>query len=283
MSKSRELFIRVRTAIVFGAVMLGCIYYNVYSYLVLMAFIMLASIYEFQNVLKPTQTKNKVSFLYKPLSYLIALLFFGATYSLAAKTGFIDAKLLLIFPALLFLFFVIELFAHSKAPFLNVAINILGVVYLCLPFSLLHFVSIREDGYQCKIVFAILFLIWTNDSFAYFAGVTMGKHKMLPRISPGKTWEGIAGGIVGAMVAAIIMHYTFELHFLRLADWIWLSIIISMASTLGDLAESMLKRSLHIKDSGKLLPGHGGVLDRFDAFYFAVPFAALYLVLAGKI
>ena len=285
MSKNRDLFIRARTAVVFVIVMFAGIYFSVYGYLALMAFIMLASINEFQNVMKPIRPKDAMQPYYKGLSFVLALLFFGASYGVVV--GQLPAKLLLVFPSLLFLFFVMELFALSKNPFPNVAINVLGWVYLCVPFAVLNFVCIREVDYvvqyQYKLVLAILFLIWANDSCAYLVGSRIGKHKMMPRISPGKTWEGIVGGIVGAAVVAVLLHNLFNLHFLNMTDWIIIGIIASIAATFGDLVESMMKRSLGIKDTGTLMPGHGGILDRFDAFYFAVPFVALYLALVGKI
>lgn len=280
--KQKELLVRTQTAVVFAAVMFSGIYFNVFSYLCLMCFIMLASINEFHNVMKPTRQANKVSRWYKPLSFLIAAAFFIVSYFIIE--GSVDAKLLLAFPAIVFIFFILELFAESKHPFANISTNVLGLVYLTLPFVALNFVAIREnEGYEFKMVLAILFIIWANDVFAYLVGSRIGKHKMLPRISPGKSWEGIAGGVVGAAGVAVLLSYWFDLHYLFLTDWICMGVIISFAATVGDLSESMLKRSLHIKDSGTMLPGHGGILDRFDAFYFAVPFVALYLALMGKL
>ncbi|MDX2003186.1 MAG: CDP-archaeol synthase [Chitinophagales bacterium] len=279
--KNKELLIRTRTAIIFAVVMFLGIYWNAYTYACLMVAIMLASLYEFQNITHPERQANRTSTLSGIFTFLLAVVLFIVSF-LVAK-GSIGAKVFIVFPALLFLYFVIELFAHSQWPFRNIAWNMLGIVYLTLPFVALNFMVIKSDTYLYELVLSILFIIWANDSFAYLVGSRIGKHKMIPRISPGKSWEGIAGGAMGAVLVAIALHYVFHLQFLSIIDWCLLGILISFAATVGDLAESMLKRSLGIKDSGTLLPGHGGVLDRFDAFYFAVPFAASYLTLAGKI
>jgi phosphatidate cytidylyltransferase len=130
--------------------------------------------------------------------------------------------------------------------------------------------------YHPALVFGLLLLVWASDSFAYLIGSRIGKTKLFPRISPGKTWEGTLGGILGAVTAAFVLHYLFPTE-LTLNTWLGLSLIAVVFGTLGDLIESMLKRSLNVKDSGNLMPGHGGMLDRFDAFMFFVPWAVLFL------
>jgi phosphatidate cytidylyltransferase len=120
-------------------------------------------------------------------------------------------------------------------------------------------------------------LIWSNDAFAYAVGSLIGKHKLFPRISPGKTWEGTLGGIFFNFVVAYLLSLLFPV--LGLRDWAVIAAIVSIFATFGDLVESMMKRSLNIKDTGNLFPGHGGMLDRFDAYFFAIPFVAAYLFL----
>ena len=127
------------------------------------------------------------------------------------------------------------------------------------------------------IVLGFLLILWFNDTGAYFVGSLMGKHKLFERISPGKTWEGSAGGALFALLTAWGLSFVF--HRLDVVQWLILALITIIAGTLGDLVESMLKRSLGIKDSGNILPGHGGMLDRFDAVLLSAPFVFVYLAL----
>ncbi len=133
------------------------------------------------------------------------------------------------------------------------------------------------ETYSPWRVFGLLGLVWTNDTMAYFVGSQLGKRKLFERISPKKTWEGfIGGGLCTVLMAWGVSHYVPEFTQMQ---WIMLAVVAAVFGTLGDLVESMLKRSLNIKDSGKLLPGHGGLLDRFDAFLLAIPFYWLVLIL----
>ena len=138
-------------------------------------------------------------------------------------------------------------------------------------------IGFNNGKFSPNIVFGLLALTWMNDTGAYLVGSQIGKHKLFPRISPKKTWEGSTGGVVFTFVLAYILSLLFD--DLRLVDWMFLAAIVGTFGSIGDLIESMLKRSLKIKDSGNLLPGHGGILDRFDAFIFLLPFAAAYLLL----
>jgi phosphatidate cytidylyltransferase len=120
-------------------------------------------------------------------------------------------------------------------------------------------------------------LTWSNDTWAYLIGSKIGKTPLLPRISPKKTWEGTISGFIGCVLTGILIHYTFNTKQLSLTDWLILGGIVGILGTIGDLIESMLKRSVGVKDSGSFMPGHGGFLDRFDAFLFVIPFVMIYL------
>jgi phosphatidate cytidylyltransferase len=182
----------------------------------------------------------------------------------------------ILYSPLVFGAFVYELFMASEKPFVNLAFLMLGVFYIGIPFGLLNFVAIHQGVYLPNIVMGLLLLIWANDSGAYIVGSRLGKHLLLPRISPKKTWEGTLGGLLFTLVTAFILHlYFLEL---RLVDWLVLAGIIAVFGSIGDLVESMLKRSLSVKDSGKILPGHGGMLDRFDGLIFSLPYATAYLL-----
>ncbi len=188
---------------------------------------------------------------------------------------FVIATSILFFP-LLFLSFIYELFSGSDKPFQNVAFIVLGMVYIGAPFSLLNFIAFDGETFNVWPIFGLLLLTWMNDTGAYLVGSWLGKTPLLPRISPKKTWEGTLGGTAVTFgVAYLFCTISGELS---LVDWMVLALIVSVFGSIGDLIESMLKRSIGAKDSGTLLPGHGGVLDRFDAFIFLLPFAAAYLL-----
>ncbi|HRI59733.1 MAG TPA: phosphatidate cytidylyltransferase, partial [Saprospiraceae bacterium] len=180
--------------------------------------------------------------------------------------------------------FIIELFLNPKQPFANIGYYLLGAVYVGLPFALLQDIAAPEYRWCLNIgeyyplrVLGLLLLIWTNDTMAYFVGSQLGKRKLFERISPKKTWEGTIGG--GLCTVLIAWGLSFLIKDFTVTQWLALGAVAAVFGTLGDLVESMLKRSVGVKDSGNLLPGHGGLLDRFDAFIFALPFYWLTLML----
>jgi phosphatidate cytidylyltransferase len=175
-----------------------------------------------------------------------------------------------------FLLLIIELFLKATLPFNNVAIMIFSLFYLAIPFSLLtHLTYFEHTAVSPNVVAGILFLTWANDSFAYLVGSKIGKTPFFLRVSPKKTWEGTIGGGVFCMITAGIIARFFTQ--LSTMDWLVIGGIIAVFGTIGDLVESLLKRSVGVKDSGSFMPGHGGFLDRFDAFIFCIPFVYFYL------
>lgn len=193
--------------------------------------------------------------------------------------NFVDEKIFSLIIPLIFFVFIVELYLNNKRPFLNIAFTLLGFIYIVLPISLtnyfVHFKNITEVKYFYDILLGIFIIIWTYDTFAYIFGVTLGRNRLFPRVSPKKSWEGAIGG----SIITIIITYFFPQFFdiLKLIDWMIIAGIVIITGTYGDLIESLYKRSINIKDSGSLIPGHGGMLDRFDSFLFAVPFVFIYL------
>lgn len=159
----------------------------------------------------------------------------------------------------------------------SIIITVFGLIYILLPVSLIPFLTQNTltNGYDPQIFLGTLFIIWIYDTAAYLFGLLVGKHKMAPRLSPKKTWEGFVAGAVTAFLCSMIISRYFTL--LDRLDWMIISIVIILFSTAGDLFESLLKREAGIKDSGKFLPGHGGILDRFDSVFLSIPFVFLYL------
>jgi len=188
------------------------------------------------------------------------------------------AEILVLEIILVFLALVFELFSNSRSPFQNVATYVLGIFYISFPTVLLFSLATQDAvSYQPHRVFGILWLIWTNDTMAYLIGSRIGRTKLFERISPKKTWEGAIGG----GLCTVVMAWLISLYFndFSQAQWLALGGVVAVFGNLGDLVESMLKRSVNVKDSGTLLPGHGGLLDRFDSFIFVLPFAWLVSVL----
>lgn len=181
---------------------------------------------------------------------------------------------------------VAELYAKNPDPISTWAHTMMSQLYIALPFSMLGVLAFRAtpEGtvYTYLMPLSVFVFLWINDSGAYCCGSLLGRHKLFPRISPGKSWEGSVGGAVFVAAAAVLIWHLTELYGvndLRLSavEWVGLGLVVTVFGTWGDLVESLFKRTLGIKDSGKILPGHGGMLDRFDSSLLALPAAVVYL------
>ena len=269
----KKLITRTITGIVLVLVMLSAILLSQYSYVVLFLLILIGGIHEFLKL----QQKSEV----KPnpwLIYTISIFLFLISYSTAS--GILATKyLLLLFPMLL-LIMISEMYRKKAKPMENIASSVFGIVYLAFPVSLINYLVFPTifDGnnYTPKLLIALFALIWIHDSGAYLFGVSFGKNRLFERISPLKSWEGAIGGTLTAIGASYFISRL--IPEISLPHWIAISIITVVSSTYGDLTESMFKRYFGIKDSGNILPGHGGVLDRFDSLFFAAPAVVVYLL-----
>jgi len=173
--------------------------------------------------------------------------------------------------------FVTELFKRSERPFNNVAYTFMGVIYVMIPFLFFHALAYVEGDFDFHIPLGFLIMLWANDTGAYLSGRAFGKTKLFERHSPKKTWEGFIGGVLIAAVAGFVLsRFYIELSW---QHWVSVAVLIGCFGTLGDLVESMFKRSINVKDSGGILPGHGGLLDRFDGLLLAAPIVYAYLYL----
>lgn len=268
---------RALTAVFFVAVMLGLSSFKI-GYLILFAAISIFSTIEFLDITKSLRDEKDTSIFRKIYTILINL----TTFLLTAFVVFYDHsgetfKYLAILPAMLFGLFILELYAKSESPFVNIAVNLSAFVYIGVPFAMLNLIVFHEGLYYPDILYGIMIMIWIYDGAAYIIGSKFGKRPLFERISPNKTIEGSLGGILVLTAVGFSLSYVFD-NGLSPMQWAVVSWIIAYFSATGDLIESMLKRSLNIKDSGNILPGHGGLLDRFDAFIFVIPFIALYIL-----
>ena len=190
---------------------------------------------------------------------------------------------LLIFPFMVFIF-LFEVLRTKPATLQNSMLTLGGFIYTVIPFSLLNFIIIpgfpTESEFYPWILAGIFFIVWIYDSMAYVGGSLLGKHKMSEKISPKKSWEGLIVGAVFAIIMGILNAVIFQS--LSMMNWIIVAIIIVAFGTIGDLFESKIKRDLNIKDSGTILPGHGGFLDRFDSLLFAIPVVYIWLIVGGN-
>jgi len=268
-----NLATRSLTAVFFVIAMVGSALLGQTVFSVLLLIITVLSLNEFVTIV--TSDTVKPALWPTIVTGLITYGFFAAN-----AMGFMAAKGLLALIPFIFLLFIVELWRNKTNPFTNIAFSLLGIIYISLPLGLLMYFFdpvVLSGPYHYGIVLGFLLILWLNDTGAYFVGSLIGKHKLFERISPGKTWEGSFGGAIFALLTAWGLSFLFRQ--LDLLHWMILAIIIVISGTLGDLVESMLKRSLGIKDSGDILPGHGGMLDRFDAVLLAAPFVFVYLAL----
>jgi len=268
---------RAITGVIFVGVLVGCILGGPISFSLLFALITALTIHEFGTIV----SKQPDVEINKPICMLAGVfLFFGFAY-LGVMPG--QSEILIPYLFLLIYLLVSELYLKKKNPLNNWAYTMMSQVYIALSFAMLNVLAYHSTGgispYQIQynpiLPLSIFIFTWINDTGAYCTGMLFGKHRLFERISPKKSWEGSIGGGVFSIIAAILMAHFFP--FMSIGVWIGLALTVVVFGTWGDLTESLLKRTLGIKDSGNILPGHGGMLDRFDSTLMAVPAAVVYL------
>ncbi|AEL25193.1 phosphatidate cytidylyltransferase [Cyclobacterium sp. 1_MG-2023] len=261
---------RVITAILGTIIIISSTVFSEWSYFLVFAIILAFTQMEFYKLCGLDGMLPLKSF-----GTFIGLLVF--TFTFLEEMEIIPmAYYFLVFPLVSMIFFIKLYKKTDKKPFTGIAYTILGIIYVALPFSLLTVAAFSVDNtFHFEIIIGSLLMLWASDSGAYFAGTKFGKTKLFERVSPKKSWEGSLGGAF----AAIIVTYFISKNFTVLPEWQWFCImtIIIIAGTYGDLIESLFKRSIAIKDSGRGLPGHGGFMDRFDGLLLSTPFIVAFL------
>ncbi|MFM8362768.1 MAG: phosphatidate cytidylyltransferase [Haliscomenobacter sp.] len=272
--------LRMLTSFFFVLVMLGGILAGPLAFALLFGAVLAICLWEFLSAQisgadVPARTLRFFSLLAGLLPYLIVGL-----YRFEVLSGVPAAHLAMGFAPFLFLIFLLVLFGNRSDPFRDIGSAFIGILYIGLPFALMELIVLPSGGgYRMDLLLGLLFLNWTNDSGAYVVGSRIGRTPFFPRISPKKTWEGIAGA--GVLTTAIALLNAVLFPAISLQEWLVLGLLVFVFGSLGDLVESMFKRSMQMKDSGSLLPGHGGFLDRFDGFIFHLPFTMAYLFLTA--
>ena len=281
----RNLLIRAASGVVLFGVVLGAILWSKWSFAALLLAIIVGGQIEFYRMAQkagywPQRAMGVVSGILIFIVAFVLMWLFDKSSDLDSRYLMITGGLVLYIILLLPMMFICELFRKSATPIANIATSLMGVIYVAMPLSLLLFIPLLLGGGEWKpwTLLFYIFIIWSNDVFAYLFGITFGKHRLFERISPKKSWEGFVGGLIGAMgmgyLASTIMGGD---HI----EWIGMALIAAITGVFGDLVESLFKRSVDVKDSGQVIPGHGGWLDRFDALLLSVPFAFIYLVICA--
>ena len=275
----KNLIARTITGIFFVAtIVIG--FLNPTAMTLLFALITALSVWEFTGLvnMRPGVSINRFICTAAGVYFFFAMV--GFSSDLTPSTVFIPYLVTLIY------LLISELYAKAEDPINNWAYTMFSQLYVALPFSLLSVLAFRATPagvvYTYLIPLCVFVFLWINDTGAYCCGSLLGKHKLFPRVSPGKSWEGSIGGFIFVAAAAVGIWYyteTYGLNTVQLSmgEWIGLGWTVALFGTWGDLVESLFKRTLGIKDSGNILPGHGGMLDRFDSSLLAIPAAVVYL------
>ena len=284
--KFQDLLVRSLSGAVMLLIVVGALFLSKWSAGALFAVLMLGGLVEFYRL---CQKRG-----FSPM-YIVGIAMAVAIFALAFKAFLlwelepadkytamraimgVFATLVLALP----ISFIAELWRKKPTPIANIATTFAGVVYVAVPMVLMFTISSYLVGkWNPWAILAFISIIWVNDVFAYLVGVMFGKHRLCERISPKKSWEGFFGGLAGAVGVSLLYGHLFEGNILI---WGGLGLIVALTGVAGDFAESLMKREVDVKDSGSIMPGHGGFLDRFDALYMSVPFAFVYLVAISEL
>ncbi len=277
--KMKNLTVRTLSGIVLAVVVLGAIVWSQWSFGAMLACLLVFGIFEFYQLAEKQGAEPQ-----KIVGLAIGLVLFALNFAFisdnieilgnqshlfACGLGF----LLLLLPTM----FICELYRKRTNPAANVAVTLLGVVYVAMPLSLMcYFPIVGSEEWNPLVMIAYVFIIWSNDVFAYLVGMTLGRHRLFERLSPKKSWEGFFGGLIGAIGMGLAAAKVLEGDYIA---WAGLAFVAAVTGVFGDLVESMFKRAADVKDSGSLIPGHGGILDRFDAMLISAPFVFVYLLI----
>ncbi len=273
----QNLVVRALSGAVLAIVVMGALLLSHWTFGLLLLAITLGGVSEFYRMAKSKGIKPQLI-----AGYCSAAAIFAVGFDYFFNGSELNIPLLLFLMLIVPIMFLVELFNGGDRPLTNVGSTVLGIMYVAVPMAMLAGVPLLLSGGEWQPLTMIFYIltIWSNDTFAYLVGVPFGKHRLNERISPKKSWEGFFGGIVGAVLMSIFAAYYLGDSYLM---WVGVGFITSTVGCLGDLVESMFKRTCGVKDSGNILPGHGGWLDRFDGLIFSAPFVFVYLILIAML
>ncbi len=271
-SKKKNLIVRTVTGIFYVAIMVVC-FMRPIGMLFVFALITAMTVREFCSLVNERENVSVNRFICPVAGVFLVLAMFGFCSGLTNATVFIPYLITIIY------LFISELYLRQSDPLNNWAYSMLSQLYIALPLSTVSILGYYSGGYYYLLPLCVFIFLWCNDTGAYVTGSLFGRHKLFPRISPAKSWEGSIGGTILVLAAAAIVWRIEPEHAsgLSLLQWLGLGLTVTVFGTWGDLIESLMKRTLGIKDSGNVLPGHGGMLDRFDSSLIATPAAVIYI------
>ena len=266
-----NILIRTLSGALFIIVVIGAFLLGTVPTAIVVGLFMTIALSEFYKMFEHKETAKPFSLLgilVGVITYLVVFL---------SIMNWIDFNLLILLLPFLFVVFIPILIRKEGNPILDLSVTILGWLYVVVPFFIFLLIyRLPNSSNEWLIISGMFLIIWSNDTFAYLSGRFFGNHKLFERISPKKTWEGSIGGFVFAIIAGLIYSYFTDQNFLF---WGVGACIVSVTGVIGDLIESKIKRVTGVKDSGSIMPGHGGILDRFDAIMFAAPFFYVWSIL----
>ena len=278
--KLKNFITRTITGVLFVAVMVVGICFRGDAMILLFALITGLTLWEYTGLVNEIEGVTINRFISTAAGVYLFLAFAGYCANIVPSAAFIPYLLTVVY------LFVSELYTKNENAIHDWAYTMLGQMYIALPFSMINVLAFQANptdgsvGYIWLLPMSIFVFLWVNDTGAYCTGSLLGRHKLFPRISPGKSWEGsIGGGLLVLIVAALIGWYENRTgtSIMSIIEWMGLGLVVVFFGTWGDLVESLFKRTLGIKDSGDILPGHGGMLDRFDSSLMAIPAAVVYI------
>lgn len=262
----KKLITRTVSGLIYVGIIVGCILWGFTPFNWLTAAIAIVAVHEFEKITGELK------------SYTIPFFLLDAVGAVSLVFGW------MLFPLVVWIFvmlcrMILQLYVRSDTPLQDMAKSFMSQIYIGLPLGLMVLLA---DIWHLNAILALFILIWLNDTGAFLVGSTLGKHRLFERISPKKSWEGFFGGLAFDLGASALFGCLWSDFFglnIGLGGWLGVGAVVCIFSTWGDLVESMIKRSLNIKDSGNLIPGHGGILDRIDSLLFVMPAVLVYLSL----
>lgn len=271
--QKKNLIIRTISGLFYVGALVGAVLYGGIWIILLTSVLAAIGIYEFMTMTSEGKMPRFATLL--DVSAAVVLQVAAGAYFKESPKGFVT--LLMVYIMLIVARMVSQLYATNRNPVNSLSHSLMAQMYIALPLAML---TILCNITTPQVALAVLIFIWVNDTGAFCTGSTIGRHKLFERISPKKTWEGFFGGLIFCVIAAVIMHSCFEQYYamLSVGQMCVLGILVSIFATLGDLIESQIKRTCGVKDSGKLIPGHGGILDRIDSILLVVPVALIFFL-----
>lgn len=264
----RKLTVRTVSGLVYVGIIVGCILWGLAPLSWMAAVFAVIAVYEFEKITHELN-RQTIPVMLLDMAGVVTLVFGHLLFPLAAWVLILLCRMIL------------QLYMRVDTPLADLARSFMSQLYIGLPLGLMILLPVF---WHIRVVLAVFLLIWLNDTGAFLVGCTIGRHRLFERISPKKSWEGFFGGLAFDLIASAIFGVYLSGFFhlnAGIVGWLGLGVVVCVFSTWGDLVESMIKRNMHIKDSGNLIPGHGGILDRIDSLLLVMPAVFIYLLVLG--